>query len=592
MSSGLTNNPFKVFSPERMSAIDAVDLFVEVSEFNKVQDQGNTMLNGPRGSGKSMLFRYLMPDCQKIARGVPVCDLPFFAVLVSVKNTEPDITEFRRLDDDQYTKTILSDHLLTSFVSSKLFQALIDAAPADAKQPWIDATMDFYMKVLEQFRLCGAKFGPGPPLTDCRRILKRCKELCERSYTDMTGYAKRLPFGTTAAPYDGALCDYSTFLFPVIESAQTLPYLPDAAFYLLIDDAGYLSLDQTKVLNSWIATRNESIVSIKISTQYDYQTFSTFSGRQIQSPHDFQVISIADVYTSRNSTYVANVTQMVNRRLEKAGIKVDAKRFFPKDEEQESRIRAIGDDLRRSWHQRRRGYRPSDDVLRYARPDFIRSLGGAAKSTSTYSYAGFEQLVHISSGQVRYFLEPAAVMYDEQKATLLSDRVAFIPPGTQDSVIRSEAESLMFKDDGVAAEVPKSAIERLRNLIRFLGGLFFQKLISTDAERRVFSVAVSGDPDKDVLEIFEMGVIYGYFHRSSIGNKEGTGRTRLYVLTRRLAPHFKLDPSAFSGYQFITNSRLRHAMNAPDSVLRRVKEIRQSGRGFDELAEDSQLDLF
>ena len=75
--SSLTNNPFKVFTPEGMSARDAVDLFVEVSEFNKIQDLGNTMLNGPRGSGKSMLFRYLMPDCQMIHRDSELHDLPF-----------------------------------------------------------------------------------------------------------------------------------------------------------------------------------------------------------------------------------------------------------------------------------------------------------------------------------------------------------------------------------------------------------------------------------------------------------------------------------------------------------------------------------
>ena len=36
---------------------------------------------------------------------------------------------------------------------------------------------------------------------------------------------------------------------------------------------------------------------------------------------------------------------------------------------------------------------------------------------STYSYSGFDQLVHISSGLVRYFLEPAAVMFDEQRSS-------------------------------------------------------------------------------------------------------------------------------------------------------------------------------
>ena len=117
--------------------------------------------------------------------------------------------------------------------------------------------------------------------------------------------------------------------------------------------------------------------------------------------------------------------------------------------------------------------------------------------------------------------------------------------------------------------------------------MFYRKLISVDSERRVFSVAVSGDADRDVSAIFEIGVRHGFFHRSSIGNKEGTGRTQLYVLTRRLAPHFNLDPSSFAGYQFITNGILRQAMANPDRLLRRIRQA-----DLDSLADDNQMSLF
>jgi hypothetical protein len=129
--------------------------------------------------------------------------------------------------------------------------------------------------------------------------------------------------------------------------------------------------------------------------------------------------------------------------------------------------------------------------------------------------------------------------------------------------------------------------EQLRNLIRALGGTFFQKLISDDAERRVFSVAISGVPDPEIVDVFELGVRYGYFHRSSIGNKDGTGRTRLYVLTRRLAPHFNLDPSSFAGYLWVTNDLLRDGMENPDRILRKIKKD-----GVSSVTETAQLSLF
>ena len=100
-------------------------------------------------------------------------------------------------------------------------------------------------------------------------------------------------------------------------------------------------------------------------------------------------------------------------------------------------------------------------------------------------------------------------------------------------------------------------------------------------------MAISGLPDPEVMDVFELGVRYGYFHRSSIGNKDGTGRTRLFVLTRRLAPHFMLDPSSFAGYLWVTSDLLRKGMANPEALLRRIKKD-----GVSKYFEMSQLTLF
>ena len=103
----------------------------------------------------------------------------------------------------------------------------------------------------------------------------------------------------------------------------------------------------------------------------------------------------------------------------------------------------------------------------------------------------------------------------------------------------------------------------------------------------MFSVALSQEPDQDILDVFKLGVRYGYFHESTIGNKEGTGRTRLFVLSRRLAPVFLLDPTSFAGYKFAMNSTLREAMEKPNTFVGKVKRD-----GVDVLFESPQLNLF
>ena len=56
-------NPFSVMSPEKLDADEAERLFVEVfSDFPQVETTGNAVIVGARGSGKSMMFRCLLPD--------------------------------------------------------------------------------------------------------------------------------------------------------------------------------------------------------------------------------------------------------------------------------------------------------------------------------------------------------------------------------------------------------------------------------------------------------------------------------------------------------------------------------------------------
>ena len=279
-------------------------------------------------------------------------------------------------------------------------------------------------------------------------ILNAATHLFDDMYHSINNYATQLSFpGNDNIPYRGALCSYLAFLHPLLNDLRDLPFLPNGPVYLLVDDGDYLSHTQTRVLNSWVATRMQHEVSIKISTQFRYKTFSTVSGTPIQSPHDFQEINIADIYTSQKSMYPQNLELILKKRLKKAGLHTTPREMFPEDENQEKDIQEIAEEIKKSWPTEGRGYRASDDVTRYARPEYIKRLGGIAKSMSTYRYAGFDQLVHISSRLIRYFLEPAAQLYDEERNIVPPNQLVLrIEPRTQDRVIREQAEKLMFTE--------------------------------------------------------------------------------------------------------------------------------------------------
>lgn len=170
----------------------------------------------------------------------------------------------------------------------------------------------------------------------------------------------------------------------------------------------------------------------------------------------------------------------------------------------------------------------------------------------------------------------------------------FIPDGIQDSVVRKLADEFLFnfldeiKNDEPTNETKENKIEMLGNLIHALGGMFRAILLSDGSERRIFSIAFSKKPSDEVKDILDLGVKYGYFHKSTIGNKEGTGRVPLYIMNRRLAPAFKLDPTSFAGYKFVTDGKIREAISNPNTLIRQIQE-----KGIDKVMSDSQgrLDL-
>lgn len=599
----LDKNPFQITTPEDLTADETVSLFVDVfTDFQKIIDPGHVFLIGPRGAGKSMMFRYLMPDCQCLAKKCTLENLPFLGVYVPLKNTNFALAELKRLEL-RHASDILNEHIMVTHFCIKIFETLSKPELYPVCGGSISAAKEFYnstfLPALFKATNCDeSRFSLGE-VDSVADIFSRLSQVSEILYTDAFSYAKSLAFRTDLIPYDGPLCDYLGFLFPILNALSNLPGFPKGSIYLLIDDAHWLTETQARVLNSWVATRTSRNVSLKISTQYNYKTYYTASGATIDTPHDYSEIDIATIYTGNNkSKYRDRIKDIVVKRLTTFGIKnITAEDFFPEDKEQEKKIKEI----ELSYNERfdrgeGKGHYRTDDAQRYARPDYIKGCAGTKKGSYQYSYAGFDQLVHLSSGIVRHFIHPAHLMYAEVKSQSKTNRVIkFIPPSVQSSIVREEANDFLFADlekyekAGHEDAPPKGDINKLSNLIHGLGGLFRQALISDRSERRVFSIAFSDSQSEEVKRILNLGIRLGYFHKSTIGRKDSKsgGRTRLYVLNRRLAPVWTLDPTGFAGYLFITNALIEEAMTQPSSLLRRIGK-----NGLPDDTEIVQLELF
>jgi hypothetical protein len=560
-------NPFTVITPEKLDARTAEQLFVEVfSDFPQVENPGHALIWGARGSGKSMMFRCLLPDVLVIRKGCCFAELPFLAFHISIKNTQLRITDLERLDS-QHATYLINEH----FFTITLFLEVLESLSKLANQVSLPFEKDEYKKFQSTlFRLernNGMKGINSFEFSSPEEFFWQCKIQIDELLAEFLRYVVKLSFANPPS-YDLPLFSFLGFLVPILKSIKELPGFAKVNIYLLIDDADNLSKTQTRVLNGWLASRVQPEISLKVSCQLKkYKSFLAPNNTSVESPHDFQEVNISDIYTTSRNVYFKRINDVIQKRLTLKNISTKVIDYFPPNVKQERLIEEEANRLREIWSTEGTGNRPSDDALRYARPNYIRDLGGTRKARHTYSYSGFGQLVHLSSGVIRNFLDSAALMFDETiKEADRDQALAFIPHRIQNRISRDQADTFIFTQferrelDEEPIKGKLGVVQKLQNLIFSMGFTFHDILVSDRSERRVFSIALTNIPTTEIKEVLDFGVQENYLHESSIGNKEGTGRTWLYILNRYLAPHFTLDPTSFAGYIFVTNEALIDAM--------------------------------
>lgn len=570
----MSNNPFAVISPEDLTAVQADQLFVEMySDYPDITRPGNTLITGARGCGKSMLIRCSMPDVMMIRMNKQFEQLDSLAFCVPIKKTSLNLQELRKLDD-RHAPYMINEHFLTLHVMMHILFSLSEMKFSNDSFEE-EAYRDFFEKCFLRY-LKAAGF-QGTIDVDYKNPNTFFSSLYEGMFLmvcEFVPYLKSLFSGTEDLSYNLPLLSYMRFVIPVMKRMCSLPgFPPNVPVYIFIDDADNLSVIQTQILNSWLLCRTQPGVSLKVSSQIGmYKTFLTSSGILVESPHDYQEVNISYLYTTKSRDFYEKSVSILEKRLKLFGLNTDPHSFFPVDIEQEKRIKAEEEIIRKEYEEKGRGYRESDDVRRYAIPNYIKHLGGTHKSRMTYKYAGLDNIIHLSSGIIRYLLDATAKMYDRAKNDQDDENIIIdsISPSIQDAVMREKADYYLFnelrKSDDDAensisvTSMPRNNADKLGNLINAMGKTFHEILVSDRAERKVFSIALTNIPDQELKDVFALGVRLGFLHETYIGNKEGNGRTLLYVLNRCFAPVFTLDPTGFQGYLFMTNHDLKIAI--------------------------------
>ena len=575
-------NPFELVTASKLSATAAVALWCDDKRLDRTNGKESCFINGHRGTGKSMLFRILQHDCQKLL--YPHAQPTFLAIYFSVRDTEC-MTEELDLFQSDAQKNILSESHFSLLLLKQLFYLLQhnqELVPQPARSELIGLTDDCIRNAFQYAQ------DDTPSVKDIsfEEFLEKATALVERERVRLVNYIELRLYDRS--PFEGPLFLFDTLLGPIAD------YFDDRlhrCLYFLIDDGDDLPESHTVVLNSWIARRRKSAV-FKVSTMFGYKTYETRSRSAIQHPHDFLQYDIATRYVSDAAENYVNLLRGISiKRLKGVGIetspgKVDPEEYFPEDAEQQERLKKVEARLLNKYAEQYKGRTVRDYVYRHLTSEYMKELQHK-HALSTFTYSGFKTLAILSSGLVRDFIICAQRMFDN--ASRHQTAPVRISASIQNEIVRQHADGIMEEvgnpEQKRARSTSKDDWKKLRRLVEGLGSIFKAKMLSNDSERRVFSFAIQDEPSEEVERLLDLAIAEGYLMKGFISRKEGTGRRILYVLTRRLAPIFSLDVSAYSGYLSLTDGRLKELISS--GGLRTALEPHTGQMSFFELEGES-----
>jgi hypothetical protein len=560
-------NPFRIESPEKLSPPEIVDLFVEqYTQVGAVKQRKHTFIWGSRGSGKSMLLRFLEPQCQALVHGgcEALIKAPesFFAVYCPCKEGQFNKTDLELLSPS--AAQTLTEHMLNLQVSDLLFNCFRTQFPSGffgiEQKLWL---AKYAASLFDQASIATSVTHANSLIDRSSEPLEWFQAVCQHENRVISNFLRAYAFKKQEASYGGATSGYHDYLLPLMRAAQGLLQVA-VPIYVLFDDADRLGKQQQSIINTWIANRDHALVCFKVSAQRDgYKTLLTRDGGLIEQPHDYSEVDVDELYTRSKSDYYEKVKLISERRLQLSTVPTkDITKFLPSDAREDELLEDFKQGAAEEWERVGEPGRQRDFVYRYANARLFQHLRDTKQRKS---YAGFNNMVHLSSGIVRDFLEPCYLMFDQAQSRIGHGiLIESIPAAIQNEVLHNYSEEfLLSKFEAFRKDLPPehwSTLDSLRVLLESLGKLFYERLHDPDArEARLFSFTLRGQTPSDLADILRLGVRYRYFQLRTYSSKEGGGRENWYILNRRLCPIFKLDPTGFEGRISLTPDLLRLA---------------------------------
>lgn len=530
-------NPFEFDAAPNLDPELLISWFIEDHNYSRfLQSSRNVLLNGQRGSGKSMALIFHSAPYQKIRSKHQKSQFPLGTLGIYVPCNTPltHRQEYKLLPAVE--QAILSEHFFVYGIGT--------AIAKDLKAIEEIFGEDDLQRLREEFSYITSLSiapteSPFIALRNCfRELLKKDQERLSAG-TDI-----RIDFETNT---------FYTLILPILSALKETTLLQKVHISLLIDDAHDLNNHQRGVLNSWLGYREHSIFSFKVAIagirHYDFRT--SFGGAILEG-HDYIAIDVDQPFQNDESDFGKFARQVVERRLKNVGINVSAEEFFPEGiefrQEIENYLRLAEQQARNKGLTEQKAI--SDYRFKYGRVLYFRSRDSKANRPQ---YSGFTTLAHLSTGVIRNLLEPCYWMYEKMLSSA-EEIPQSIPSHLQSGVILERSDNYWeFIRTDLSLRITgcsESEAKKLVNLFTALCEHFSERLKRHDSEPRVvsFSISAYGEAAKQQLDpLLRHAEKAQLIYVRSGPKKKGGGREDFYALNRMLLPAYGLDANGHHG---------------------------------------------
>jgi hypothetical protein len=343
-------------------------------------------------------------------------------------------------------------------------------------------------------------------------------------------------------------------VLPLIDLlTSSVEKLAKSHFSLMFDDAEALSDYQNTALNTWIASRDTSKLSFKVATSLvDQKPLCTSTGGSLLERHDFIRVDMEKDFQNTEAAFHKLAKEIVEKRLVKYGINKTAEEFFPINTQMAADLRLAEISARQDAVKRfpdGTSKQIGDYVYKYGRAYYFRSRSSKANRPP---YSGFSLIVHVSTGVIRYLLEPCYEMFDAALSRIKdpSKQIQFVEPSVQTECLEVLSKRRWdWIKQGFNDSIRKCNRVDAKHLFQLLDNLsvFLKyRLQNHRSEPRAITFSVAGQGTFsgteqlfNLLEIARRAQIL--FKRTSSGKDDGRRET-YYTFDRLLWIERGLDP--------------------------------------------------